>query len=159
MTNGDSNPPVLTASYSMEYEEEKPVEKTGKKPVLLVEDLSSFTKNGEEFYRNYFHMEGGTFPDLFSREIAARNDKMSTVKYVSVPRGQRLFGDLLTAVLTEKIRSENADRTKNGARPLAEDLGAHRDLVAGIMKKFAGSMTLRDKVDPDSKEPDKGTRE
>lgn len=109
-----------------------------KKPVLIVEELAKFTHGEEGFFRNYFDLEGGTFPDLFSRDTKAKNDRVSTVKYVSTPRGPRMFGDLLTAVLTEKIRLENRERSKNGSVSLDKDDEARKTLLSAIIKKFVG---------------------
>lgn len=126
----NENPMTTAASKSIAYEEEAPAKPA--KPQLIV-DIDTYLKAPLSFHRNYFDVEGGTFPDLFSKEVATKNDCSSTVRYLASPRSGRFYGDLLTSLIHEKMK---AARGPDGTiKP--ED-------VINLMKKHAPEAVLND---------------
>ena len=83
---------------------------------LIKQPIEAYLGAPEVFYRNYFDLEGGTFPDLFSREYIpnkgkkeAQNDCDSRVKYISAHRSGRLYADLLVAAYESKAKKRKEE--------------------------------------------------
>lgn len=74
----------------------------------IVVPISEYTKEmSETFYRNYFDLEGGTFPDLFGCDVQDKKDCLSYVRYVATPRSARIYTNLLNGVIREATSAKS----------------------------------------------------
>jgi hypothetical protein len=81
----------------------------------IIEPISSYTKQEtESYYRNYFELEGGMYPDLFGCEVSSRNDCLSYVRYIATPRADLLHANLINGLINQTVSA-------NGERKLSKE--------------------------------------
>lgn len=100
----------------------------------IIEPIESIAKGTLGMYRNYFDREGGSFPDLFTQDVSARNDCSSYVKHIAVSKGPMLYSDLLTSYINTKIKAKNAERKKAGEGALGESSEGSRQFIEQLLK-------------------------
>jgi len=105
----------------------------------IIEPLETVTKGESGSYRNYFDREGGAFPDLFSRDVASRNDCASLTKYVATSRAPAMYSDLLTAYISSKVKAREAEKKRAGLDTEMESKEAKLQFVTQLLKGFIPS--------------------
>lgn len=111
------------------------------KQFQIKQPIEEYLGTKEQFYRNYFDLEGGNFPDLFTREYTkdktdVQNDCDSRVKNISANRPGRFYGDLMVAAFEAKRQKELKAINKNLGLENEEDRAqAIRKEIAGYEKE------------------------
>ena len=96
--------------------------KRASKRPSIIQPAESYLAGPTRLYRNYFDVEGGTFPDLFSRDVAKSDDRESVVKDIASSRGARIYANLLVAAMQQKQK----DYYDNEAKRLLNEIAAKK---------------------------------
>ena len=78
-----------------------------KKPVIIPFD--QYLGFEPETFGSYFELEGGLYPDLFSRFEDKKDDVDSRTQHLANTRAGKLYSNLLTAVLNKKLQENKSN--------------------------------------------------
>lgn len=125
------------------------------KPYSIIQSIESYLGGPPSLYKSYFDLEGGTFPDLFSRDLEPAKDRKkknrrsdetvtlsdceSRTKKIASNRGSRLYSDLLVAAMEKKLRSVEPKKVPrvDNKPPTQEAINkAAVDMVAELLEKM-----------------------
>lgn len=78
-----------------------------KKPIIT--PISQYLGFEPEAYASYFELEGGLYPDLFTRFEDKKDDVESRTQHLANTRAGKFYSDLLTAVLNKKLQENKGN--------------------------------------------------
>jgi len=125
---------VVTAGTII-VEDELPPSEPSTPRRSIIQPMESYLGSPSSQYRNYFDLEGNSFPDLFTRELkdaVQANDCDSKVKKIATARSARLYTDLIVADMQQKLKSQ-------AARKKVKDLSPEE-----LTNAFASVLSLAD---------------